>query len=131
MVFTLTLSLPLWIGHMLIAFWFNFNATIAHFVPLRTPIVLAPFIVLIEIISRIIRPLTLAVRLAANIIAGHLLLTLLRNSIIPRSYLIMSLILAPLLILSILEIAVRIIQGYVFRLLRTLYLNEVNRKALK
>jgi F-type H+-transporting ATPase subunit a len=44
-----------------------------------------PFIVIIEIIRNIIRPITLSVRLAANIIAGHLLLTLLGNQIVAAS----------------------------------------------
>lgn len=52
---------------------------LAHLVPLGTPGVLIPFIVLIETISNVIRPGTLAVRLAANMIAGHLLLVLLGN----------------------------------------------------
>ncbi|WP_414887680.1 F0F1 ATP synthase subunit A, partial [Sphingomonas sp. Leaf339] len=53
---------------------------LAHLVPQGTPPVLIPFIVCIETIRNIIRPLTLAVRLSANIIAGHLLLTLLGNT---------------------------------------------------
>jgi len=130
LVFTLALALPLWIGHIRIALVKNFNSTVGHFVPLSTPIALAPFIVLIELIRRIIRPFTLAVRLAANIIAGHLLLTLLRSAIISQSWAVITTIFLPLFILVILEMAVRLIQAYVFSLLRTLYLNEVRDREL-
>jgi len=49
----------------------------AHLIPLNTPIILTPFLVLIETIRIIIRPLSLSIRLTANLIAGHLLITLL------------------------------------------------------
>lgn len=95
-------------------------------IPQGTPSILMPFIVLIETISNIIRPGTLAVRLTANIIAGHLLITLLRGtgSRFP-SYLIFILILIQILLL-ILESAVAVIQSYVIAILSTLYSSEVN-----
>ncbi len=52
---------------------------LAHLVPLETPDIVIPFTVLIETVSNVIRPGTLAVLLAANMIAGHLLLVLLWN----------------------------------------------------
>jgi len=95
-------------------------------VPQGTPGILIPFIVCIETIRNIIRPGTLAVRLTANIIAGHLLITLLGNtgpSIV--SYLLIILIITQILLLT-LESAVSIIQSYVFAVLSTLYSREVN-----
>ena len=94
--------------------------------PLGTPYPLMPLIVLIELISNLIRPLTLSVRLAANMVAGHLLLTLIRAQT-PRLPLLPFLgAFIGLLSLCVLERAVALIQAYVFSVLRTLYLNEVN-----
>merc|ERR1711936_472797 len=55
----------------------QYNSLFAHLVPRGTPVALIPVIVIIETVSNIIRPGTLPIRLAANIVAGHLLLTLL------------------------------------------------------
>lgn len=123
---TLTLALPLWLCFIIYG-WINHTQHIfAHLVPQGTPAVLIPFIVCIETIRNIIRPGTLAVRLAANIIAGHLLLTLLGNTGPSLSYLIISLLLIGQIALLVLESAVAIIQSYVFAVLRTLYSREVN-----
>nr|YP_010586437.1 ATP synthase F0 subunit 6 [Oxyethira ecornuta]UZZ44238.1 ATP synthase F0 subunit 6 [Oxyethira ecornuta] len=124
--FTLTLSIPLWISFMIYGWSCNTNHMFIHLVPQSTPIMLTSFMVLIETISNLIRPLTLAVRLTANMIAGHLLLTLLSScsSILP-SYLIILLILTQNLLL-VLEIAVAMIQSYVFVTLSNLYSSEVN-----
>nr|YP_009706252.1 ATP synthase F0 subunit 6 [Conocephalus maculatus]AIW64924.1 ATP synthase F0 subunit 6 [Conocephalus maculatus] len=123
---TLALALPLWLSFMLFG-WINYTQHMfAHLVPQGTPAALMPFMVCIETISTMIRPGTLAVRLAANMIAGHLLLTLLGNT---GPYLNSSslsiLILAQLALLT-LECAVSIIQAYVFAILITLYASEVN-----
>jgi len=122
---TLSLALPLWLGFILYGWINNTNHIFIHLIPQGTPRVLIPFIVLIETIRNVIRPGTLAIRLSANIIAGHLLLTLLGNTGNSLStFLISFLILAQLLLLS-LESAVAIIQAYVFAILRTLYSREI------
>jgi F-type H+-transporting ATPase subunit a len=85
-----------------------------------------PFIVVIESISNLIRPGTLAVRLSANIIAGHLLITLLGNQTAQASSsLLLIIILIVQITLLTLECAVSIIQAYVFAVLSTLYSREV------
>nr|YP_010693299.1 ATP synthase F0 subunit 6 [Bactrocera wuzhishana]WCB99143.1 ATP synthase F0 subunit 6 [Bactrocera wuzhishana] len=123
---TLTLALPLWLCFMIYG-WINHTQHMfAHLVPQGTPAILMPFMVCIETISNIIRPGTLAVRLAANMIAGHLLLTLLGNTGPSLSYAIVSLLLIGQIALLILESAVAIIQSYVFAVLSTLYSSEVN-----
>lgn len=126
LAFTLTLALPLWLRFIIYG-WINHTQHIfAHLVPQGTPPVLIPFIVCIETIRNIIRPGTLAVRLAANIIAGHLLITLLGNTGPRLTYSILSLLLITQIALLVLESAVAVIQSYVFAVLRTLYSREVN-----
>nr|AGO50131.1 ATP synthase F0 subunit 6 [Kamimuria wangi] len=123
---TLSLALPLWLSFMVYG-WINHTQHMfAHLVPQGTPPILMPFMVCIETISNIIRPGTLAVRLAANMIAGHLLLTLLGNTGPSLAYSILSLLLVTQIALLILESAVAMIQSYVFAVLSTLYASEVN-----
>jgi len=76
----LTLALPMCIRFILFGWIKNTNHIFVHLLPQSTPTIVIPFIVIIETISNLIRSGTLAVRLTANIIAGHLLLTLLGNN---------------------------------------------------
>lgn len=122
---TLSLALPLWLSFILFGWINNTKHIFAHLVPQGTPAVLMPFIVIIETIRNIIRPGTLAVRLSANIIAGHLLLTLLGNTGNSLSTILISFLIITQLLLLILESAVAIIQSYVFTILRTLYSREI------
>nr|ATN23482.1 ATP synthase F0 subunit 6 [Bruchus sp. EMHAU-15071302] len=126
MALTLTLALPLWLSFMLFGWINNSIHMFAHLVPQGTPGVLMPFMVLIESISNIIRPGTLAIRLSANMIAGHLLMTLLGNTGSSLSLMMINLLIIIQILLLILETAVSIIQSYVFAVLSTLYSSEVN-----
>nr|AND96332.1 ATP synthase F0 subunit 6 [Onitis alexis] len=126
LIFTLTLALPLWLSFMIYG-WINHTMHMfTHLVPQGTPPVLMPFMVCIETISNIIRPGTLAVRLAANMIAGHLLLTLLGNTGSMLNIFMLNILIITQLLLLLLESAVSIIQSYVFTVLSTLYSSEVN-----
>nr|YP_002261356.1 ATP synthase F0 subunit 6 [Acrida willemsei]ACG59313.1 ATP synthase F0 subunit 6 [Acrida willemsei] len=125
LVLTFTIALPLWMSFMLFG-WINYtNHMFSHLVPQGTPPALMPFMVMIETISNIIRPGTLAVRLAANMIAGHLLLTLMGNTGSSLSMNLISMLIIGQMLLLILESAVTIIQAYVFSILSTLYSSEV------
>ena len=122
---TLSIALTIWLIFMLYGWINNTNHIFAHLVPLGTPIVLIPFIVLIESIRNIIRPITLSVRLAANLTAGHLLLILLGERIVNSRILIIITVTAAQFALITLEAAVAVIQAYVFATLSTLYASEV------
>nr|YP_009503179.1 ATP synthase F0 subunit 6 [Dotilla wichmanni]AXA13781.1 ATP synthase F0 subunit 6 [Dotilla wichmanni] len=126
MAMTLSLSLPLWVTLMIFGWVNHTKHMFAHLVPQGTPVALMPFMVLIETISNIIRPGTLAIRLAANMIAGHLLLTLLGGTGPSLSLTILSILIFTQILLLILESAVAIIQSYVFAVLSTLYTSEIN-----
>lgn len=124
-VITLSLALPLWISFIIYGWLINTQHIFIHLVPQGTPSILIIFIVCIETIRNIIRPGTLAIRLTANIIAGHLLITLLGNTGSNISNYLVIILLIVQIILLILECAVTIIQSYVFTVLRTLYSREV------
>nr|UFP92429.1 ATP synthase F0 subunit 6 [Gymnopternus bomiensis] len=126
MALCLALALPLWLSFMIYG-WINHTQHMfAHLVPQGTPAVLMPFMVCIETISNVIRPGTLAVRLTANMIAGHLLLTLLGNTGPSLSLTLATFLVVGQIALLVLESAVAIIQSYVFAVLSTLYSSEVN-----
>nr|QUV75318.1 ATP synthase F0 subunit 6 [Nebria ingens riversi] len=122
---TLSLALPLWMSFMLFGWINNTQHMFAHLVPQGTPPILMPFMVCIETISNIIRPSTLAVRLAANMIAGHLLLTLLGNTGPTMNSSMLIMLISIQMLLLTLEFAVSMIQSYVFAILSTLYSSEV------
>nr|WEA76607.1 ATP synthase F0 subunit 6 [Parnassius phoebus] len=123
---SLSISLSLWISFMLYGWINNYQHMFIHMIPQGTPTILMPFMVLIETISNIIRPGTLAVRLTANMIAGHLLLTLLSSTSSNLSFFMLFILIFMQILLLILESAVAIIQSYVISILSTLYSSEVN-----
>jgi len=119
-VITLGIGLSFWVSFFLIGWLKNFKNSAAHLVPEGRPLYLAPLMVVIEIIRHLIRPFTLAIRLAANIIAGHLIISLLSR--IRRLNLIgfiNSIFFQRALL--VIEFGVSIIQGFVFRILLLLY----------
>lgn len=130
-IFTFTLSLVAWSGLNFLRVAVQAKSVLAHLVPQGTPIFLAPLIVLIELTRNIIRPITLSVRLAANIVAGHLIICLISSRMagIRR----VSLFLLTFIFFSalmLLEVAVRLIQSYVMATLYFIYCRENNRVAL-
>nr|YP_009651435.1 ATP synthase F0 subunit 6 [Blarina brevicauda]QDA22155.1 ATP synthase F0 subunit 6 [Blarina brevicauda] len=123
----LGMAIPLWAGTVITGFRHKTKASLAHFLPQGTPLPLIPMLIIIETISLFIQPMALAVRLTANITAGHLLIhliggaTLVLMSISPLTAFITFII---LIMLTVLEFAVALIQAYVFTLLVSLYLHD-------
>nr|YP_002971010.1 ATP synthase F0 subunit 6 [Aquarius paludum]ACJ69473.1 ATP synthase F0 subunit 6 [Aquarius paludum] len=126
LVFSLALSLPLWLSIMMFGWIQKTQHMFAHLIPAGTPGILMPFMVCIETISNIIRPGSLAVRLTANMIAGHLLMSLLGNNTANSENIIIMLLMTVQMMLMLFETAVAVIQAYVFSILTTLYSSEVN-----
>nr|UBD07295.1 ATP synthase F0 subunit 6 [Synapturanus sp. INPA-H29574] len=122
----LAIAFPFWLATVIIGFKNQTTKSIAHLLPEGTPTPLIPPLIIIETISLLIRPLTLSVRLTANMTAGHLLIQLasMASMALISSPLMAPLALIALLLLTTLEIAVAIIQAYVFVLLLSLYLQE-------
>nr|YP_005353012.1 ATP synthase F0 subunit 6 [Philanthus triangulum]AET62612.1 ATP synthase F0 subunit 6 [Philanthus triangulum]QNV11906.1 ATP synthase F0 subunit 6 [Philanthus triangulum] len=125
MLMTLTMSLTLWMTLMIYGWTNKMNFMFAHLVPLNTPVMLMSFMVLIESISNFIRPGTLAIRLTANMIAGHLLLTLIGSTGNKLNIILLIIMIMFQIMLFVLEMSVSIIQSYVFYILSILYTNEI------
>nr|YP_010363542.1 ATP synthase F0 subunit 6 [Atkinsoniella warpa]UNZ12643.1 ATP synthase F0 subunit 6 [Atkinsoniella warpa] len=123
LVFSISLALPMWMGFMIYGWLNNTNHMFMHLVPIGTPSILMPFMVLIETISNLIRPGSLAVRLTANMIAGHLLMSLLGGNMSNMMLMVSCMIF--FIILMMFETAVALIQSYVFMTLTNLYSSEV------
>nr|YP_009305725.1 ATP synthase F0 subunit 6 [Moho braccatus]ANT45528.1 ATP synthase F0 subunit 6 [Moho braccatus] len=123
----LALAFPLWLATLLTGLRNQPSASLGHLLPEGTPTPLIPALILIETTSLLIRPVALGVRLTANLTAGHLLIQLISTatttlfSTMPAVSLLTLLV---LLLLTILEVAVAMIQAYVFVLLLSLYLQE-------
>nr|ABF13721.1 ATPase subunit 6 [Myadestes townsendi]ABF13767.1 ATPase subunit 6 [Myadestes townsendi]ABS00812.1 ATPase subunit 6 [Myadestes townsendi] len=123
----LALAFPLWLATLLTGLRNQPSATLGHLLPEGTPTPLIPALILIETTSLLIRPLALGVRLTANLTAGHLLIQLISTAttaLFSTMPVISLLSLLILLLLTILEVAVAMIQAYVFVLLLSLYLQE-------
>nr|AAM45399.1 ATP synthase 6 [Phainoptila melanoxantha]AAM45401.1 ATP synthase 6 [Phainoptila melanoxantha]AAM45403.1 ATP synthase 6 [Phainoptila melanoxantha]AAM45405.1 ATP synthase 6 [Phainoptila melanoxantha]AAM45409.1 ATP synthase 6 [Phainoptila melanoxantha] len=123
----LALAFPLWLATLLTGLRNQPSVSLGHLLPEGTPTLLIPALILIETTSLLIRPVALGVRLTANLTAGHLLIQLISTATMALSSTmpavsLMTLII--LLLLTILEVAVAMIQAYVFVLLLSLYLQE-------
>nr|YP_010982446.1 ATP synthase F0 subunit 6 [Cheiloneurus chinensis]WOE90952.1 ATP synthase F0 subunit 6 [Cheiloneurus chinensis] len=126
LVMSLSFSLVLWVSFMLFGWIENYNHMFIHLVPQGTPFILMPFMVLVESFSNLIRSGTLSVRLTANMIAGHLLMTLISSTGESINFLFLLFMLLSQCMLIVLEISVSLIQAYVFSVLSTLYSTESN-----
>nr|DBA36359.1 TPA_asm: ATP synthase F0 subunit 6 [Eptesicus fuscus] len=123
----LGMAIPLWAGTVILGFRHKTKSSLAHFLPQGTPLPLIPMLVVIETISLFIQPMALAVRLTANITAGHLLIHLISGATLALMNINMTVAFTTfiiLVLLTVLEFAVALIQAYVFTLLVSLYLHD-------
>lgn len=125
--FSATLAVPLWMG-ILVSGWAKRPIVArARLVPYGAPIALGPFLFLLEAISVIIRPISLRLRLAVNLRAGHCLLSLIRQLLVALLFR-SSVILIPALFIHVgyflLEVGISFIQAYIFTTLLALYSND-------
>ena len=130
-IFIISLSIIIWLGVTILGFYKHGLVFFSLFVPSGTPLALVPLLVVIELLSYIARAISLGLRLAANIIAGHLLIIilggLLLNFITINLFTIILGFVPFIIILAILflEFAIAIIQAYVWTILTSSYLKDV------
>jgi F-type H+-transporting ATPase subunit a len=123
-VVTLALALVVFIGATIIGFWRNGFGYLKLFVPSGVPALLLPLVVLIEIVSYFIRPMSLSIRLFANMMAGHMMLKVMAGFVVMLGLTAGWLPLVAMVGLMGLELLVAALQAYVFALLTCMYLND-------
>lgn len=123
-VITLALALVVFIGATVIGFIRNGFGYLKLFVPSGVPALLLPLVVLIEIVSYFIRPMSLSIRLFANMMAGHMMLKVMAGFVVMLGLTAGWLPLAAMVGLMGLELLVAALQAYVFALLTCMYLND-------
>lgn len=131
-IFTLTIALSVFTGITLINIVNNQFDFLKLFIPIGVPTLLLPFLVIIEFVSYLIRPFSLAVRLFANMLAGHTLLNIMASFVFScfKSYpLLVFLPLLFVVFVVILEFCIAIVQAYIFTVLIVIYLTDVYQTA--
>ena len=123
-IVTFILATFIFIGVTIIGFVKHGFGYLKLFVPSGVPIVLLPLIVVIEIISYLSRPISLSVRLFANMMAGHTMMKVFGGFVISLGIIGGWLPLSFSVALTGLEILVAFLQAYVFAILTCIYLND-------
>lgn len=125
---TFGMAFGVWISVIILGFYKFRSTFFSMFMPVGAPLLLAPFLVAIEIISNVSRPVALGMRLAANLTAGHILLAILADfgcKMLFYSFSIANLFpIFIIMFMTTLEIGVLVIQAYVFCLLSLIYLKD-------
>jgi F-type H+-transporting ATPase subunit a len=123
-IITLALALVVFVGATIIGFIRNGFGYLKLFVPSGVPALLLPLVVLIEIVSYFIRPMSLSIRLFANMMAGHMMLKVMAGFVVMLGVTAGWLPLAAMVGLMGLELLVAALQAYVFALLTCMYLSD-------
>ena len=123
-IVTFVLAAIVFVGVTILGFIKHGFKYLGLFVPKGVPVILLPLIVIIEIISYLSRPVSLSVRLFANMMAGHTMLKVFGGFVISLGLLGGWLPLGFSVALTGLEILVAFLQAYVFAILTCIYLND-------
>ena len=123
-IVTFALAAIIFIGVTIIGFIKHGVGYLKLFVPSGVPLILLPFIIIIEIISYLSRPVSLSVRLFANMMAGHTMLKVFGGFVISLGIIGGWLPLTFTVALTGLEILIAFLQAYVFAILTCIYLND-------
>ena len=118
------LSLEMWLLSIIISFSFNPLKFFRHFTPVGGPILLTPFLNIIEAVRSLVRPVILSLRLSVNISTGHLLLGLLSGGVLSLGFVSSILLSVCLVVYLFVEYGICLIQGLVFSLLLANYCEE-------
>nr|YP_010146830.1 ATP synthase F0 subunit 6 [Yininemertes pratensis]QQP01059.1 ATP synthase F0 subunit 6 [Yininemertes pratensis] len=125
---TFSLASVLWLSLLVSSVFFNSGSFLAVLLPVGAPSVLNPFLVLVESVSLLVRPVTLSVRLAANMGAGHIVLCLLGSYLSSGFFCYSGYVVVVLVLVNVFyflfEVGICLVQSYIFFLLLNLYGDE-------
>nr|YP_010274807.1 ATP synthase F0 subunit 6 [Chrysopetalum debile]UJV31484.1 ATP synthase F0 subunit 6 [Chrysopetalum debile] len=127
LIFTLSFGLPLWLGLIFSSITYAPTSFAAGLLPAGAPDWLNPFLVLVETLSNLVRPITLSFRLAANMSAGHIVLGLIgiySSAALFLSFYSFLFLFSIQVLYIIFELGICAIQAYIFCLLITLYSDD-------
>ena len=123
-VVTFALAIFVFIAVTLIAIILHGKKFLGFFLPEGTPWWLAPLMIFIELFAYLARPVSLSVRLAANMLAGHTMLKVIAGFVISLGWLLGWVPFAFLIVLNGFELFVALLQAYIFTVLVCVYLND-------
>ncbi len=121
---TFTLAMIVFFSVTIVGFIKHGTKFLSLFLPHGIPLWLAPLMIIIELFAFLARPVTLSLRLVANMIAGHVLLKVLAGFMVSLMFLLKPLPLPLIVILCGFELCVALLQAYIFALLSCVYLND-------
>ncbi|AHX11327.1 ATP synthase F0, A subunit [Neorickettsia helminthoeca str. Oregon] len=123
-VVTLALAIVVFVYVTVIGFRKQGKAFFSIFLPNGTPLWIAPLMILLEVCTYFFRPISLAIRLTANMIAGHTILKVIAGFVQPISLLVSPLSFAFVVVLIVFEVFIAMLQAYIFVVLVCVYLND-------
>ena len=123
-IVTFAMALVVFVGVTIIGFARHGLHFLKLFVPSGVPLALLPLLVVIEVLSYLIRPISLSVRLFANMTAGHTMLKVFASFVVMLGVLGGWAPLAFVVALTALEVGIAFLQAYVFTILTCIYLND-------
>ena len=121
---TVALALMIFFLSILIGIIAHGFGFLKQFVPENVPIFLLPFMIVLEFLSYLTRPFSLAVRLFANMFAGHMILTIFLGFVIVLNPYLKLIPLIGVIMVTLFKVFVALIQAFIFTYLATLYIGE-------
>lgn len=122
-IVTFAMAATVFVGVTIIALVKHGTHFFSYFLPAGAPVILAPLLIVIELLSYLSRPISLSVRLFANMMAGHTMMKVFGGFVVALGLFGVA-PLAVLVALTAFEILVAVLQAYVFAILTCIYLHD-------
>lgn len=123
-IVTFAMAIFVFIGVTILGFVRHGWHYLSLFLPAGVPTVMAPLMIVIELVAYLVRPVSLSIRLAANMTAGHIVMKVIASFVIMGGFIIGPIPFAFLTLLTGFEIFVAVLQAYIFAILSCVYLSD-------